>query len=250
MKCNKCGIEHELPINPLAMIICDCGEEIIFDSHIKRIEIDGKQTRYYVYDDGRVYSSFNKKFLRPLKLNTHYAVSINNKFYYVNRLVVDSFFNNLPKNYLVKHKDGDFSNNHKDNLEIENRRDYYFRVFTTPGHLSKKEHKSVYTVNKTSFDGIIIKTFKSISEAAQEENITYSTLRLRCNKKYKPVCFKHGNIYYYFDNKGKKLKETESKIEMIKFLREINSTISIFKYVPKHFFQDRYVYGKKIKIKL
>ena len=230
MKC-KCGMEHELPINPLGMVICDCGEEVDFGNHIRKIELKGKRTTYYIYDDGRVYSTTNKKYLRQMLLNTHYAISINQKFYYVNRLVAEAFIPNLPKHYVIKHKDKNFANNHVDNLEVEDRSEYYYRVFTIPGQMSGKYHNTVYSVIKKTFDGKLLTTYNTLEDACKEEEINEGQMRRKCLKKFNPVCFKHEGFYYFYDAEGNELMSTKDIGKMVEFLVDIKSKNRILRFV-------------------
>ncbi len=79
--------------------------------------------KYYIYDDGRVYSLKTQKFLKPDYTSGYYQVTLFtnglSKRYKVHRLVAFCFCN-PPDNYqelVVNHKDGNKTNNHYTNLE-------------------------------------------------------------------------------------------------------------------------------------
>ena len=90
-----------------------------FYKEIKRYE------RYSVTDEGRVWSSFSKKFLKPQsngKGKGYLQVSLYNgkrfpKLFYVHRLVAKYFICNYDNLSEINHKDGNPSNNKVSNLE-------------------------------------------------------------------------------------------------------------------------------------
>lgn len=74
--------------------------------------------RYWIYEDGRVYSEFSHRFLKgSVGKNGYERVRICNKRFLTHRLVASAFIpnpNNLP---VVNHKDTNTLNNCVDNLE-------------------------------------------------------------------------------------------------------------------------------------
>jgi hypothetical protein len=82
------------------------------------------ERKYKIYEDGRVFSEYTKKFLKLLtkKTNKHITISlkINNKatHFVVNSLIYTSFKNIIPYGYYVKNIDGNYVNNHINNLEL------------------------------------------------------------------------------------------------------------------------------------
>lgn len=79
--------------------------------------------RYFVYDDGRIYSNISKKFLLPdIGKLGYYQVTLSDKNnkkcrVKVHRLVAMTFLENPSNLPQVNHKDGNKSNNNVSNLE-------------------------------------------------------------------------------------------------------------------------------------
>lgn len=78
---------------------------------------------YLVYNDGRVYSLYRKKFLKPIVVGGYWQYKLytndTSKWYKAHRLV-GYFWCNPPKNYkelMINHKDGNKQHNTPDNLE-------------------------------------------------------------------------------------------------------------------------------------
>ena len=89
---------------------------------MRKLIINNIETDYDINEEGKIYSHKTKKFLTGTGYNTGYKMvrwTINGikKGYAVHRLVAETFIpnpNNLP---IVNHKDGDKTNNNKNNLE-------------------------------------------------------------------------------------------------------------------------------------
>lgn len=85
---------------------------------------------YSISREGKIYSFKSEKFLKtyPDKNGYHY-VNVRNDLSsarkYVHRLVADAFLLKLNNRIYVKHKDGDKSNNHVDNLYITYSKTYF-----------------------------------------------------------------------------------------------------------------------------
>lgn len=75
-------------------------------------------SRYEVYEDGRIYSHVWKRFIKGSVANNGYIrVIIKGKKYPLHRLIALAFILNSKNKPFVNHKDGNRLNNCKDNLE-------------------------------------------------------------------------------------------------------------------------------------
>ena len=88
----------------------------------KKLIIDGIETSYFIFDDGRVYNEKTKKWLkRTYKRNEYHTVQLTVegkvKSYMTHRLVALTFLPNPDNLPVVHHVDGDKYNNKVENLE-------------------------------------------------------------------------------------------------------------------------------------
>ena len=133
-------------------------------------------TKYEVYEDGRIYSYWTNKFLKPKTLPSGYQqVHLtdnegNTKWYYIHRVVFETFSGSpIPKGYEINHIDEMKYNNARSNLELvspkENcnfgTRNSRIAKVMTNGKLSKQ----VGAFNK---NGELVMTFPSIMEAGRQ----------------------------------------------------------------------------------
>lgn len=89
---------------------------------MKNIIYKGKETTYYINSKGKVYNSKTKKFLQGCIYNNGYRYALltlgtEKKAFAIHRLVAEYYLPNPNNLEIVNHKDGDKTNNNKDNLE-------------------------------------------------------------------------------------------------------------------------------------
>lgn len=146
---------------------------------------------YFISENGRVYSFFNKSKLLKNQLGTdgYYQVKlsdINNRLTHlkIHRLVAQHFIEN-PNNFLiVHHKDNDKTNNCKNNLE-----------WTTSQQNNKYENaKPCCLLDKNNN---IIAIFESISDLSREYLLDNSTASRQC-RGIKNM-FQNGNKVRFYD---------------------------------------------------
>lgn len=135
---------------------------------------------------GRIMSQFNTKDgYKGIRLRTR----TDRKSFKVHRLVAQVFIPN-PENYpFVNHKDEDKHNNHVDNLEWCTPK-YNLNYGTVIERLSAKHHnhpKLSKPVEQLTIEGVIIKTYPSIKEAARQLGLHAQNIGQCCRGKYRHV---------------------------------------------------------------
>lgn len=159
------------------------------DNYINEIwkPINGTNEKYYISNLGRVYSSKSNKIMKTPKDGRGYincnirleGKSINIK---IHRVVAEHFINNEFGKREVNHIDGDKTNARVDNLEWVTTKENNNHARNTGLHTSDGD-KAVNQIK----NGIIINTFKSISEASRVTGINRSNINQCClnHSKYK-----------------------------------------------------------------
>jgi hypothetical protein len=142
---------------------------------------------YEITSCGKVFSYHQNKYLKPGVVSGYERVAIRNnqtkKYYYfgVHRLVADAYLEN-PNNYkIVNHRDKNRRNNKVENLE-------WCTIKMNNQHSAKTRTKyNSYKRKVLKFDneGNFVKKYNSITEAANENNVTISQITSVCKGRRK-----------------------------------------------------------------
>lgn len=147
-------------------------------SNIGRVKMMGRNKRMwhgsYTYIKPKILHQFLVKGYMKSKLRDKNGFA---KMISVHILVAKAFIPN-PNNYpCINHKDENKQNNRVDNLEWCTYK-YNSNYGTAIERNSKKRYKKVAQYTK---DGILIKSFESMTQAVSETNISFPLISLCCN---------------------------------------------------------------------
>ena len=149
--------------------------------------VKGTNKSYYISSFGRIYSTKSNKLLKtPIGKrgyrNCNMIINGKHKLVTIHRLVAIHFISNPDNKPQVNHIDGDKTNNNIINLEWVTAQENNIHARKTGLHVSDGD-KAVNQIK----DGIIINTFKSISEASRVTGINRGNINQCClkNRRYK-----------------------------------------------------------------
>lgn len=167
------------------------GNRRIFVSSIGRVAYKRGDSDMYLY-------SFQKTIDGYLRIR-----GVNGCEKSVHRLVVKAFISDIPDRMEVNHKDGNKLNNRVENLEIVTHKrnmehSRYVLGNDSSGMKGKfgKEHHLSKAVSCYTRDGIFVKEYGSIREAARELHLNYSGIGKVCN--CFPNCKTYGGYIWKF----------------------------------------------------
>lgn len=140
---------------------------------------------YDIYSDGRIYSKYYNRFMKPSKKRTGYLeVSLTNKdgakFFSVHRLVADAFCKKPGGCCEVNHIDGNKENNSYENLEWVEHNANLKHAYESGLRKQDVSHKKV---KATDMETGITLVFQSIYKAARALKISQGNICMCCQGK-------------------------------------------------------------------
>ncbi|CAK9007288.1 unnamed protein product, partial [Durusdinium trenchii] len=143
---------------------------------------------WQVSSHGRFSDTRGRKSYGSLQKCGYRKVCVSGKTFYAHRLLAFEFHGPPPSNTAeVNHKDGNRSNNHKDNLEWVTPSQNVRISYDNPsrGTSGPSSSKLVIVRNSTSQQ---CRRFSSAKEASEKLGINYSTMKARCQREAQLGC--------------------------------------------------------------
>jgi len=142
---------------------------------------------YLVYEDGRIFSKYTRKFLKPcMNLHCYHQVGLSNdgkkKWFRIHRLVAQAYIPNPENKREVDHIDRDKSNNHFSNLRWATRSENTQNTGVSKDNklgiknICWNKHKKRYLYRKEFRGNPHRKWFKTLEEALAYKQEYESTL--------------------------------------------------------------------------
>lgn len=137
-----------------------------------------RDSKYFITEDGKVWSSITNRFLKPFKTKTGYfalKLGANSKAFSIHRLVAEIYCEGFDLSLDVNHKDGNKLNNHYTNLEWCTRSHNIQHAYDTG--LSKRRigHKTSVG-SKNSMAKVTEQLVREIRAKYQTGNYTYKQI--------------------------------------------------------------------------
>lgn len=127
------------------------------------------------------------------KSNNRHVVKIDYKEKTVLSLMRDTFIGELPKGYVVYHKNGILTDEILSNIGIIKRSDL--------GKLTGTRNDQSFAIVKINSDGEIVDFYKSAREAGRKNFMAYQTILDRVNRKAKSLYAPDGYVYCKDDDR-------------------------------------------------
>lgn len=156
----------------------------------------------YIIDEyGNIYSLFYNKYMKPREdkdgyLRVGLAIKSKTKYFYVHRLVAQTFLSNPNDLPQVNHKDGNKKNNHYSNLEWCTIQENNLHALRT-GLRNMKNDGCSKIVEQYTKDMELIKTYPSACEVHRQLNISQSHVSECCRgvlKTYRGYIWKYKEV--------------------------------------------------------
>ena len=148
-----------------------------------------KSVSHWVQTKGRAMRLTKSVILKPKKTPFGYLTvrlqdksNSRDKFYMVHRLIADTFIPNTDNLPFINHKDEDKTNNIVGNLEwcTAKYNVNYGTCLERRAETQKTTHPNMKKVRQMSSDGVILREYLSVSEAARAVNVDKSRLSRCC----------------------------------------------------------------------
>ena len=208
---------------------------------VKPIYIDGEESEYLIYNDGRVFSLYQNRFIKPSYTSGYQAITLSHnnerKRYYIHRLVATAFIPNPKKLLLVNHKDLNRSNNNVKNLEWIDYRGNYIHAIKSGAYISNKypriKKKDVELIGQMLESGSrkidIIKALPQYNEGTIRQLLWKPSLRdLKILSKY-DIKMKKYSLSSYSNIRGRSVIDEKTVKKIIRYLKNHKSNREIAK---------------------
>lgn len=153
-------------------------QEIVFTEDWKQY----KNSNYWISKNGQCYNSKTKRFLTPTENGKYlkYCLCSEGKKFSIlaHKMVYIAFYGDYDESKQINHIDGNTLNNNIDNLELITRSENMIHSYYS---LSK----NIIQIGQYDLNGVLIKVFPSLSEAARAVNGSSGAISKVCNGKAK-----------------------------------------------------------------
>lgn len=145
--------------------------------------LEGTDGKYSVSSLGRIYSNKRRNLLSPV-FNVHYfKVSITKngicKSWSLHRLIAETFIPNIDNKPFINHKNGIKTDNRVDNLEWCTSGENNLHAFRI---LNRRNDTQSTPVSQYDLDGVLIKSYWSIMDAAKQTGFYASGISVALDK--------------------------------------------------------------------
>lgn len=163
-----------------------------------------KDTNYDIYDDGRCYSHYRNRFLKPKMSDKYpsYSLTINgkNKSVKIHRMVAETFIPNPESKPIVNHIDGDTHNFHYSNLEWVTYKENSRHAVDTGLRPNGDQTINKYIANLPNEEWLPVKDFPNYVISSKGRIMNIKTKRILKNCKSNSGGYYEVNLYK--QNKG------------------------------------------------
>ena len=157
---------------------------------------DGKYQINYFAKVRQVYKNGKFKILSGYvkSSNGRHVVKLNGKERVIMGLMRDTFIGEIPKGYVLYHKNGIITDDILSNIGMATRKKL--------GKLTGTRNNSSFAIVKINSDGEIVDFYKSAREAGRKNFMSYQTINDRVNGKVKSLYAPDGFVYCKEDDRS------------------------------------------------